>query len=110
MPNIELTWQGIKECEVFWFESTPICMHPREKSLNFHNLDSKMVGLNYDVGLWNEQAKLTIKSSLNEVCFYEVLFKPIFGLSDKIGLLVLFEAVQAWSKRENEDKKPKFEV
>ena len=38
-------------------------------------------------------------------------FKPIFGLSDKIGLLVLFEAVQAWSKREkNEDKKPKFEV
>ena len=74
MPNIELTWQGIKECEVFWFESTPICMHPREKSLNFHNLDSKMVGLNYDVGLWNEQAKLTIKSSLNEVCFYEVLF------------------------------------
>ena len=74
MPNIELTWQGIKECEVFWFESTPICMHPREKSLNFHNLDSKMVGLNYDVGLWNEQAKLTIKSSLNEVSFYEVLF------------------------------------
>ena len=74
MPNIELTWQGIKECEVFWFESTPICMHPREKSLNFHNLDSIMVGLNYDVGLRNEQAKLTIKSSLNEVCFYEVLF------------------------------------
>ena len=74
MPNIELTWQGIKECEVFWFESTPICMHPREKSLNFHNLDSKTVGLNYDVGLWNEQAKLTIKSSLNEVCYYEVLF------------------------------------
>ena len=34
------------------------------------------------------------------------IFKPIFGLSDKIGLLVLFEAVQAWSKRENEDKKP----
>ena len=28
------------------------------------------------------------------------IFKPIFGLSDKIGLLVLFEAVQAWSKRE----------
>ena len=74
MPNIELTWQGIKECEVFWFESTPICMHPREKSLNFHNLDSIMVGLNYDVGLRNEQAKLTIKSSLNEVCYYEVLF------------------------------------
>ena len=75
MPNIELTWQGIKECEVFWFESTPICMHPREKSLNFHNLDSKTVGLNYDVGLQNEQAKLTIKSSLNEVCYYEVLFR-----------------------------------
>ena len=74
MPNIELTWQGIKECEVFWFESTPICMHPREKSLNFHNLDSIMVGLNYDAGLRNEQAKLTIKSSLNEVCYYEVLF------------------------------------
>ena len=69
MPNIELTWQGIKECEVFWFESTPICMHPREKSLNFHNLDSITVGLNYDVGLPNEKAKLTIKSSLNEFCY-----------------------------------------
>ena len=77
MPNIELTWQGIKECEVFWFESTPICMHPREKSLNFHNLDSITVGLNYDVGLWNELAKLTIKSSLNEVCYYEVLFNLV---------------------------------
>ena len=74
MPNIELTWQGIKECEVFWFESTPICMHPREKSLNFHNLDSITVGLNYDAGLRNEQARMTIKSSLNEVCYYEVLF------------------------------------
>ena len=40
-----------------------------------------------------------------------VIFKPICGLSDKIGLLVLFEAVEVWSKREkNEDKKPKFEV
>ena len=28
------------------------------------------------------------------------IFKPIFGLSDKIGLLVLFEAVEVWSKRE----------
>lgn len=48
-------------------------MHPREKSLNFHNLDSITVGLNYDVGLRNEQAKLTIKSSLNEVCYYRHL-------------------------------------
>ena len=40
---------------------------------------------------------------------FVLVFKPIFGLSDKIGLLVLFEAVKAWSNIE-EDKKPKFEV
>ena len=43
MPNIELTWQGIKECQVFWFESTYVCMHPREKSLNFQILDGRDV-------------------------------------------------------------------
>ena len=46
-----------------------------------------------------------------KVPLVKYIFKPIFGLSDKIGLLVPLEAVQAWLKREkNEDKKPKFEV
>ena len=98
MPNIELTWQGIKECEVFWFESTPICMHPREKSLNFHNLDSITVGLNYDVGLRNEQAKLTIKSSLNEVCYYRHLSVGIFNRSIKLPIWssLLVSLVYRW--------------